>query len=306
MVKGYQRRLIELFGIDLPMRVVLKPTEVETLVVPGQGFGLGMVARGTPEFRDFVHRRLAPQISADGPEKLYVSRSALVGTEGGVLLERAVEDNLAADGYEIYHPEQHPLEVQVARYRAARLLVGLDGSAFHLYGFVARPHQRAALIMRRNTLIYRNIERQLIGFTGRVPTVINAIAADWLPETVSRAGRASFGELDLARVARVWPRPASSPIPRAGPCRPPRMLAAAVTAAEAGSGLRLLRRAVDAAVLPVEDEGDAAEGGRDDRIPARSSPRARDRSKRPAGAPHRGGAATPRPADGGHHPTSPA
>lgn len=200
-VKDYQARLIRLLGIDLPIRVLTDPTEVEELVIPGQGFGLGEMAVATPEFRDFVHLGFARDIRPDGPPRLYLSRSALGGEQGGALLETVLEQNLARDGYEIFHPQQHPVEVQIARYRAATHVVGLDGSAFHLFGFVARPQQQVAILVRRTLTVYRSIVIQLESFTGRIPRVIQAIEADWVHEQRGTPGRSSFGQLDFARIA---------------------------------------------------------------------------------------------------------
>ena len=74
---GWQKRLLELLGIDLPVKLLTAPVQVETLVVPGQGFGLGPLIGGTQAFREFIQGRFAKDIAAEGPEKLYLSRSNL-------------------------------------------------------------------------------------------------------------------------------------------------------------------------------------------------------------------------------------
>jgi hypothetical protein len=201
LIHGYQRAFMELFGIDLPITILNKPTEVEELIVPGQGFGLGPVARGTPEFHAFMHNRLIKGARPEGAKKLYISRSALPGQVGGVILEERLEQNLAASGYTIFHPQNHSLEVQIETYRAADQILGLDGSAFHMLGFVASPEQQIGVILRRNSAVYRPIVEQIDGFCGRAPDVIAALSSDWIPKDgVGRASRNSFGELDFAAI----------------------------------------------------------------------------------------------------------
>ncbi|MEM9010596.1 MAG: glycosyltransferase family 61 protein [Pseudomonadota bacterium] len=192
---------LEMMGIDLPLTILTEPTQFERLHVPGQGFGLGTIAEGTPAFRQFIHSSFAQGIAAEGPERLYLSRSALGAKRGGIFAEEYLEQNLAREGYEIFHPQKHTMAEQIARYKAARQIVSLDGSALHLFGFVARPEQQVAMILRRSHPAYRNIVRQLQGFAGIETLVIDAIQADWVPEGRTKADRLSVGQLDLERLA---------------------------------------------------------------------------------------------------------
>lgn len=198
---GYQRDFFALLGVDVPITILTEPTEVEELIVPGQGFGLGSLDTGTPEFREKFARDFARDIAPDGPERLYLSRSALGGAEGGVILEEMLERNMAAEGYEILHPQKHSIARQIAYYKAAKQVVGPDGSAFHLFGFVAREDQRSAVILRRSTAVYKGLKNQIHAFSGREPDVVEAITADWIPEHKNRPGRFSFGQLDFEAVA---------------------------------------------------------------------------------------------------------
>nr|WP_275982288.1 glycosyltransferase 61 family protein [Frigidibacter sp. ROC022] len=200
-LKGWQKEFLDLLGIDLPVIVVSAPTEVAELVVPGQGFGLGRIDRATPEFRAFFHDRFCRDVAAEGPKKLYLSRSALGGLEGSVILEERLEARLSAAGYEIFHPQKHTVAEQVAHYRAATHVLGLDGSAFHMFGFVARADQKAAVILRRNSTVPNGLVHQIEAFSGRRPDVIAHVVADWVPRHKGRAGRYSFGQLDMAAVA---------------------------------------------------------------------------------------------------------
>lgn len=168
---GWQLRFLELLGLDMPVTFVTEPTRVERLLVPGQGFGLGRIARGTPEFRAYI-AQLRKTVRPAGAERIYISRTR-TGKKGRVLNEFSIEQNLIAQGYVAYHPQLHSLDEQLSQYMAATHVIGLDSSAFHLMGMVAHPGQRAAIILRRNMMAYVNIERQLEGMMGRSPDVIN-------------------------------------------------------------------------------------------------------------------------------------
>ena len=125
---------MDLLGCDLPIKVINEPTEVERLHVPGQGFGLGPMVSGTDEFRSYIHNNFGKNIEANGPEKLYISRSALSTKKGGIVGEEHLETYLQDEGYEIFHPQKHDMPTQIAHYKAARKIIALDGSALHLFG----------------------------------------------------------------------------------------------------------------------------------------------------------------------------
>lgn len=157
------------------VHVLRKPTRIERLSVPTQGFGHDKWLNGTPAFRGFVRTRLGAAFAPDGPERLYISRSGLKDADKQVDGEAHIEEALETAGYTIFHPEQHSLDVQCARYAAARQIVGADGSAFHLLPFMAHPQAQVAIYLRRNRpVMLRNLRRQLTGFTGIEPVLIDA------------------------------------------------------------------------------------------------------------------------------------
>jgi hypothetical protein len=180
--------------------VIDAPTRVARLVVPGQGFGLGRMSAGTGRFRAFFRAHFAPEIAAEGPERLYISRSALGPKRGGILCEAVLEARLAAEGYAVFHPQKHPLEVQIARYRAARRIVALDGSALHLAAFCCAADQRVAMVRRRSSSMSNAIALHLAAFGGRRPDVIDAIRTDWVLGRTGAVDRFSMGELDMPAV----------------------------------------------------------------------------------------------------------
>jgi hypothetical protein len=196
-VTEFHRTFLRMLGCDLPIHVVQGATRVEKLHVPGQGFGLGRISMGTTRFRDFFRSDFARDIAPDGPERLYVSRSALGPKRGGVLGEHLLEEALVAEGYEVFHPQHHPLALQIARYRAARRIVALDGSALHLAAFACSPDQRIAMIRRRTSSMSNAIALHIKAFSGVAPDVIDTIHADWVLRDRARADRFSMGELDM-------------------------------------------------------------------------------------------------------------
>lgn len=142
--------LLEALCPDVPMLATTRPLIVEQLVVPEQVFGHQERITGTPAFRAFLRAGLESAFPADGPERLYVSRSQLHGAEKQVDGEARIEKLMRRAGYTVFHPERHDIATQVARYRAARWLVGPDGSAFHLAACVVAPGTRVGLIQRRH------------------------------------------------------------------------------------------------------------------------------------------------------------
>ena len=190
---------LRLMGTDLPLRLVTVPTAVQRLIVPGQGFGLGPISEGTAPMRAAMAARFAASVAPDGPERLYISRSGVGPRRGGLLFEDRLEAHLAAEGYEVFHPQDHDLATQVARYKAARQILGAEGSALHLLGMVARADQQVGVILRRRSGATDNILRHLTAFSGRAPALIEAIRRVWMPAAGGRP-HVGLGELDMPRL----------------------------------------------------------------------------------------------------------
>ena len=103
----------------------------------------------------------------------------------------------------IFHPQKAPIEEQIARYKAARQVVALDGSALHLMAMVAGPDQEIAVIKRRDSGASDSILAHLTAFAGRAPHVIDVIKQDWVRSDRKRADRTSVGELDFAGLSKA-------------------------------------------------------------------------------------------------------
>lgn len=198
--RGFQLDFFRMMAPDLPVRVVAEPTRSQELIVPGQGFGLGKITAGTSRFRSAIHKLFARDIQPDGPDRIYLSRSALGLGKGGMLGEERMEDLLQTEGYEIFHPQQHDLATQIARYKAARQVIAADGSAVHLYAMVGRPDQSVAMILRRQSLSNNLLADNVRHFCGTEPRVISALRTEWVRKSQKKSSRLSFGELDHASI----------------------------------------------------------------------------------------------------------
>lgn len=202
-LRGWQQGFLDLFGIAAPARILTARTRVERLIVPGQGLGLGGLIGGSGPMRAAVHRHFAADIAAEGPERLYISRSALTDDVGIIIGETQIEAELAAAGYEIFHPQEHDLRTQIARYKAARQIIFADGSAGHLLAYVARADQQIACLPRRSFWWDGPVD-QIAGFAGRAPLVADTIASEWQPPEGSEAPRGtSYVAHDLPRLGAL-------------------------------------------------------------------------------------------------------
>jgi len=173
---------------------------VETLYVPELGFGWAERYAGSAAYRHYMRERLSAAVVPEGGEKLYVSRARLNPLRGGVLAERVLEENLARAGFDVFHPEKHSIEVQIARYRAAREIVALDGSALHLAAFVMPPGGKLAMILRRTGSNYASYVTQYRAFCGITPGIVDALVTEWVAPDIARSDYRSVGELDFAKV----------------------------------------------------------------------------------------------------------
>lgn len=188
------RPLYDLFK-DLPEpEIIAKPTQFETLFVPPQGCGAGKLGAGCPEFREFSQSRFLTDATATGGEKLYLSRTQLYKTPGQVVAEEVIEDAFAKDGFEIFHPQQHSIEEQIAKLRAAHVVAGVEGSAFHLVAYAARPDSKILIIRRRPS--YCGIVDHCRAFHGERVIDVNAVVGGFLAE--GSRHRIGNGVLDFA------------------------------------------------------------------------------------------------------------
>ncbi len=184
---------LDMTGCTLPVTAPMTATRVERLVVPEQGFGTGDMVAGRPEFRRYAQRHFGARIAPEGGPRLYISRSRLFSKRGRILGEAYLERALAAQGYDIFHPQEHPIEVQVARYKAAREVISTDCSALHLAAFFAGSDDRVAIIARRPGPTIEDFRSQYRAFCGLEPVAI---------EHLTRLH--AFGNAKLAQMSEVY------------------------------------------------------------------------------------------------------
>ena len=199
--QSYQAQFWALLGAGAREQVIRQPVMVEELLVPGQGFGLGRIARGTPEFRGMM-KRMAQALPDDPPRKIYISRTTFNG-RGGVVGESIIERNMIAQGYAVMHPEKMALKDQLRFYKSATHIVGIDSSAFHIAGMVADPAMKIAFILRRDNKAHESIAAQISGMTGRDPVIIDALVANWVEKGATSSNHLSWGEIDHQRLAQA-------------------------------------------------------------------------------------------------------
>lgn len=164
-------------------------------MIPGQGLGLGRIIRGTTEMREAVKRRFGTSIPPEGPERLFDSRSK-TGAAGGLICETLIESLLLSEGYEVFHPQEHDIATQIARYKAAKSIIVSDGSAGHLYAYVGQENQQVVYLQRRTIWSDGPID-QITSFTGRHPLVPETLRRVWIPKDNKRNRGVAFGLHDL-------------------------------------------------------------------------------------------------------------
>ena len=202
---GFQRDFIDLLMRDVPVYIVKPAARFEELVVPGQGFGLGDIAAATPEFRQTFSQKLSQSVAPQGARRLYVSRSKLPLETAGMIGESKLETLLERCGYTIFHPQDHSIKAQIAAYRAAEDIIIADGSAAHLLGFVCRPDQRIAYIVRRSSWSEEPIS-QIESFRGTAIHVLDELHREWIPRDPETYRQVRIGELDLEKIGQSLKR----------------------------------------------------------------------------------------------------
>lgn len=196
-VANVYRPFLQALGVTAPMLNLEDPTRVERLYVPMQGFGMFQMIEGAPEYRDFVRQYAGKTIEPKGAEKIYISRSALPAIRGSVLGEKKLEAWLEAEGYETFHPQKHKHDVQIAAYRAARQIVGVDCSPLHLLALVGDKDQKTGIVARRDGDLDQYFARQIRAFQGAEATPMNFLTRNWIEADATRPSRTSWGEVDF-------------------------------------------------------------------------------------------------------------
>ena len=236
------RALFHALGLKgLEIRAPQKPVTIAGVVIPEQGFGTGQMAAGRPQYRDFMRNRLSAAAAPQGPHRLYVSRSRLISKRGSVVVEKRIEALMEAAGYTVFHPQEHPLTVQVAHYRAARSIVALDGSALHLAALVLHSDAQVAILNRGPSKNIGDYVRQFRAFASVDPLQVDAVSAWWFETGRSIVRREVHALLHLPDVGAALAAAGFLPAGTRWEAAPPDEVAAAVADLETRLGKPLTR-----------------------------------------------------------------
>ena len=189
---------------DMPRLTAFnKPTRVERLVIAPQAFGVNDLMSGSPEFRAFTDRRLRQRIKPAGPDKIYISRSELFRKRGRFLFEDYIEAKMEAEGYTIFHPQQHDLATQLSYYKVASMIVSTDNSALHLAAFVVGPTCKIGILLRRPGTIFEDFQLQLKWFAGVTPDVVDACTRFWFRKNEKIQYNEVYSLIDFEKTAQA-------------------------------------------------------------------------------------------------------
>ncbi len=145
---GFLTALIRSFGIQNPLMLMPHSVICEHLLIPQDICNLSHRPAAQPFFRDWLKRH-RPAVLGEQAGRLYVSRSRLGLQQGHYLQERLLEVALIANGYDVFHPQEHSLSEQISAYSKANQLIFADGSAAHLWSLAAPGGQDVAVVLRR-------------------------------------------------------------------------------------------------------------------------------------------------------------
>ncbi len=214
--------ILATLGIDLPVVTVGTDERVEMLIVPEEGISTATALfSGTDAYRQFLRARTDALPRLPGPRDVYVSRTGLGLQKAGLMFEDLIQSHLAAAGYQVFHPQRHPLATQIATYRAATRIIGVDGSALHVVAMAARPGTKVAVLGRRP--FYPDaIAAQIRAIGGAEATRLTATLATYADTRFARSANPWFESHalpDLAALGRQlagagfldsvpdWPQP---------------------------------------------------------------------------------------------------
>ena len=195
--------IIDILSGGLPVIPETQAKSVERLIVPEPGFGHQNRMQGSDKYIQVMRRRVAETIQPTGGDRLYVSRTGLYDRRGNAFGEHLIEACMAANGYEIFHPQRHTAAEQLARYRAASYVAMLEGSAAHFAAYALQPHAKLTIIPRRTANVTQEMAGQLRRFAQAEVIVADVIKQMWVREGGNRIDYSSYAELDLVRLSDI-------------------------------------------------------------------------------------------------------
>jgi capsular polysaccharide biosynthesis protein len=122
----WQLEILDILGVGGPHLFIQFPERFNCVVLPEVGYRI----------HDFFGREHCNFLGAVRPadrvkgRRAWISRSRLSGV-GHVLGEEEIEGSLEAEGWEIYHPQEHKVIDQLRHLSSCEDIAGWEGSAFH-------------------------------------------------------------------------------------------------------------------------------------------------------------------------------
>jgi capsular polysaccharide biosynthesis protein len=145
-VRNYHYQFLQMLGLPRDrIKLALNWLHVDELLIPAPA-----IQYDNHVSRDFLRpfRRCPVQPSNDHRGKVYLSRSGLVN--GMTAGETELEDLLRKNGWKILQTEKMSAEEQISLFRSDNLLMGLQGSAFHM-GLFCKPGRSMVHLCRLQT-----------------------------------------------------------------------------------------------------------------------------------------------------------
>jgi capsular polysaccharide biosynthesis protein len=201
---GVVGAVLRALGLTQSVLITQGPLRLEQLHSAQERFGECRGATGAPEFYDWIDQRWPAAGPPDPHDRIYVSRSGLGPKAGRFACEDHLETLLIAQGYRVYHPQDHDVAHQVATFQSAGQLIFAEGSALHLFALVRRPGQVSAVIHRRPDLPVSMLA-QMADRTGPATQAVNAVQQQfWPPQRGEHLGLSvlDFDTLGDALVAQ--------------------------------------------------------------------------------------------------------
>ncbi len=143
-------QLSEILDVPIKYKICDEFYRVDRLIIPPQASGLGRLSLSSPDLRDFITTHMKRDLEPTGHDKIYISRSGQFNKVGRSFLgEARLEELLRAQGYIIFHPQDHSWGDQLRHYLSATHILGPDGSPFHMVNFTGRSDVNVGVIQRR-------------------------------------------------------------------------------------------------------------------------------------------------------------
>lgn len=145
-LSSFQKQYFDIVGVDTSRFIFVKnPICVESLIVPTKGF-IGE-RYSNPEHFDSISCKSEIKKKY---KKVWLSRSNYTSCEVEHVNILEVEDILRKAGWLIVYPEELNLAEQLDLFREARIVSGLEGSAFHTLAIIDQLPNLVVIFPRAN------------------------------------------------------------------------------------------------------------------------------------------------------------